>query len=229
MLDRLINEIPRFFQYYTILLLLQAMATTLGMAVIGCAMGFAFGFVLVCLRQLTGWVFLPVRIVTIVYVDLFRRVPFLVILYLVLFFIQAVNPNASLLSIAIIGICILSIAYTAEIIRAGFESVPRQQIEAATVMNFNRWQILRSVIIPQAWPVILPPAFAYMVGFIKDTALVSQIGVLELTSAGKILNNRGFSALLVFGTILVLYFVLSYPLSRLGAFAEARLAPPRNR
>ncbi len=49
---------------------------------------------------------------------------------------------------------------------------------------------------PQAWPVILPPAFAFMVGFIKDTALVSQIGVVELTFAGKELNNRGFSALL---------------------------------
>ena len=58
------------------------------------------------------------------------------------------------------------------------------------------------MIVPQAWPVILPPAFAFMVVFIKDTALVSQIGVVELTFAGKVLNNRGFSALLVFGTIL---------------------------
>ena len=47
------------------------------------------------------------------------------------------------------------------------------------------------MIVPQAWPVILPPAFAFMVGFIKDTALVSQIGVVELTFAGKVLNNRG--------------------------------------
>ena len=61
-------------------------------------------------------------------------------------------------------------------------------------MNFGRWQLYRHVIVPQAWPVILPPAFAFMVGFIKDTALVSQIGVVELTFAGKVLNNRGFSA-----------------------------------
>ena len=122
----------------------------------------------------------------------------------------------------------LSIAYTSEIIRAGFESVPRQQVEAAAAMNFSRWKILRKVIVPQSWPVILPPAFAFMVSFIKDTALVSQIGVVELTFAGKVMNNRGYSALLVYGTILILYFILSYPLTRLGAHLEKRLAPIKN-
>ena len=95
-------------------------------------------------------------------------------------------------------------------------------------MNFSRWQLLTQVIVPQAWPVILPPAFAFMVGFIKDTSLVSQIGVVELTFAGKVLNNRGFSALLVFGTILLLYFALSYPLTRLGRLAGDRLASSRS-
>ena len=153
----------------------------------------------------------------------------MVILYLVLFFIQAISPNASLFTIATIGICMLSIAYTSEIIRAGFESVPKQQVEAAVAMNFSRWKILRNVIVPQSWPVILPPAFAFMVSFIKDTALVSQIGVVELTFAGKVMNNRGYSALLVFGTILILYFILSYPLTRLGAHLENRLAITKNK
>jgi polar amino acid transport system permease protein len=153
----------------------------------------------------------------------------LVILYLVLFFVQAIYSDTSLFAIATVGIFLLSIAYTSEIIRAGFESVPQQQIEAATVLNFSRWKILRYVIIPQSWPVIIPPAFAFMVGFIKDTALVSQIGVLELTFAGKILNNRGYSAVLVFGVILLLYFALSYPLSRYGAWLETRLASSRNK
>ena len=70
---------------------------------------------------------------------------------------------------------------------------------------------------------ILPPAFAFVVMFIKDTALASQIGVVELTFARQMLNNRGFSAVLVFGTILVLYFILSYPLSRLGAIWRTAL------
>ncbi len=229
MVERILNEIPRFFEYYSAIFLLRAMGTTLLMTLLGVGLGFLLGFLIVYLRQTPGIFWLPIRFIAITYVEVFRRIPFLVILYLVLFFIQAISPNASLFTIATIGICMLSIAYTSEIIRAGFESVPKQQVEAAVAMNFSRWKILRNVIVPQSWPVILPPAFAFMVSFIKDTALVSQIGVVELTFAGKVMNNRGYSALLVFGTILILYFILSYPLTRLGAHLENRLATTKNK
>jgi polar amino acid transport system permease protein len=107
-------------------------------------------------------------------------------------------------------------------------AVHRNQWDAAETMNFTLIQALRHVVLPQAWRIILPPAFGFFVLFIKDTALASQIGVVELTYAGKVLNNRGFSATLSFGTILVLYFIISYPLTRLGAYLEARLASARN-
>ena len=228
MVERILNEIPRFFEYYSLIFLLKAMGTTLLMTLMGVGLGFLLGFLIVYLRKTPGMFWLPVRFLAITYVEVFRRIPFLVILYLVLFFIQAISPNASLFTIATIGICMLSIAYTSEIIRAGFESVPFQQVEAAAAMNFSRWKILLNVIMPQSWPVVLPPAFAFMVSFIKDTALVSQIGVVELTFAGKVMNNRGYSALLVYGTILMLYFILSYPLTRLGAYLENRLGSTKN-
>jgi polar amino acid transport system permease protein len=228
MIERILNEIPRFFEYYSLIFLLKAMGTTLLMTLMGVGLGFLLGFLIVYLRQTPGMFWLPVRFLAITYVEVFRRIPFLVILYLVLFFIQAISPNASLFTIATIGICMLSIAYTSEIIRAGFESVPIQQVEAAAAMNFSRWKILLNVIMPQSWPVVLPPAFAFMVSFIKDTALVSQIGVVELTFAGKVMNNRGYSALLVYGTILMLYFILSYPLTRLGAYLENRFGSTKN-
>ena len=82
--------------------------------------------------------------------------------------------------------------------------------------------------LPQAWSLILPPVFGYFVLFIKDTALASQIGVLELTDAGKILNTKGFSSFLVYGTVLVLYFMVSYPLARLGSHLEGRLGASRH-
>ena len=80
------------------------------------------------------------------------------------------------------------------------------------------------MVVPQAWRVILPPAFAFFLLFLKDSALASQIGVVELTYAGKVLNNRGFAPALSFGAILVLYFVLSYPLMRIGQRLEASLS-----
>jgi polar amino acid transport system permease protein len=106
--------------------------------------------------------------------------------------------------------------------------VPRQQIEAATAMNFSRWQTLTKVIVPQSWPVILPPAVVFLVAFVKDTSLVSQIGVFELTFRGKELNNQGFSGLLVFGTVALLYFVMSYPLNRFGIWLEHHFAASRH-
>jgi len=112
---------------------------------------------------------------------------------------------------------------------ARFRRLSGNLIEASMDLGANGFQTFRHVILPQAWRVILPPAFGFFVLFIKDTALASQIGVIELTYAGKVLNNKGFSAALVFGTLLMLYFIVSYPLTRLGARLEARLAAPRTR
>src|SRR6185312_13896586 len=201
MLERIVREIPEFFSPQNVVLLLEAMGTTLAMTIIGCVLGFLLAFTIVFLRQTPGRLMLPVRLAAILYVEIFRRIPFLVVTYLVLFFIQAFVSDASLFTIAVVAICIYATAYTAEIIRGGLESVARQQVEAAMAMNFSRWQTLLRVVLPQSWPVILPPAVVFMVGFIKDTALVSQVGVFELTFRGKELNNEGFSGILVFGTI----------------------------
>ena len=224
MLERLANEIPRFFSWQNMVLLGEAMGITLTMTVLGCVLGFFFAFGIAFTRQMPGLLTLPFRTVAILFVEIFRRIPFLVVLFLVLFFIQAIARGTSLFSVAVISICIYSTAYIADIIRGGFESVPRQQIEAAMAMNFSRWQIMKSIIIPQSWPVVLPPAVAFMVGFIKDTSLVSQIGVFELTFRARELNNMGFSGILVFGTIALLYFAISYPLARWGQWLEKRLA-----
>jgi polar amino acid transport system permease protein len=227
-MERIVQQIPRFFEPGHITLLGEAIGTTLALTFIGCTLGFLLAFLVVFLRQTPGLWALPLRFLGIAYVEIFRRIPFLVVTYLVLFFIQTFDSNASLFTIAVVAICIYATAYTAEIIRGGFESVARQQIEAATAMNFTRWQTLTRIIVPQSWPVILPPAVAFAVGFIKDTALVSQVGVFELTFRGKELNNEGFSGILVFGTISLIYFGMSYPLSRLGRWLEVRLASSRS-
>lgn len=226
-MERVWQQIPEFFTAGNMWLLADAALHTLSMTFVGCLAGFVLAFVLVYLRQTPGLWAAPLRIVCILYVEIFRRIPFLVVIYLVLFFIQAVTTDASLFTIAVIAICIYAIAYTAEIVRGGIESVPVTQVEAARAMNFSRLQTLVTVVLPQAMPVIIPPAIAFAVSFIKDTALVSQIGVFELTFRGKELNNKGFSGILVFGTIAMSYFIISFPLSMLGQYLEKRLATPR--
>ena len=224
MLDRILEEAPRFFTYYNAIFVLKAMGTTLLLTALGCVTGFLFGFVIAAVRSTAAASLLPLRVLVTVYVEIFRRIPFLVTLFIVMFAIQVISRDISLFAIAIISICMLSTAFLSEIIRAGMESVPRQQVEAAETLNFGFWRTQMRVILPQSWKVILPPAFAFMVMFIKDTSLASQMGVIELTFTGKSLMNRGFSPFLVYGVVLAGYFVMSYPLRRLGAYLEKRLA-----
>lgn len=226
-MDRIIAQFPEFFTLGNMILLAEAATMTLSMTLVGCVVGFGLALLLVYLRTTPGLVAAPLRFVCILYVELFRRIPFLVVIYLVLFFIQTITTDASLFTIAVVAICIYAIAYTADIIRGGIESVPAAQVEAARAMNLSRFQTMFTIVLPQAWPVIVPPALAFAVSFIKDTALVSQIGVFELTFRGKELNNQGYSGILVFGTVAMAYFIISFPLSLLGQHLEKRLATPR--
>jgi polar amino acid transport system permease protein len=223
------SELAQLFSFYNLLLLLEGFGATLALSAFGCLAGFAAGFAIATLRVTSGRATAPLRAAMLVYCTLFRRVPFLVVLMLVFFISQSLGANLSTFSVALVTVCLIASAYLGEIVRSGLESVHVNQWEAASTLNFSFLQTLRYVVVPQAWRVMLPPTFAFFVMFIKDTALASQIGVMELTSAGKVLNNKGFSALFVYGTILVLYFLMSYPLSRLGARVEKKLAATRNR
>ena len=218
-----------FLTFYNAEFLGSAMLATLVLSFSGCLVGLAVGFPLSLARRTKHATALPIRLAATLYIGLFRRVPFLVTLFVVFFASQALRVDLPTFVVALVSVALIATAYLAEIIRAGLDSVPETQREAAAVMNFSPWQSLRHVILPQAWRVFLPPAFSFFLLFIKDSALASQIGVVELTYAGKVLSDRGFPATLVYGTILLLYFAASYPLARLGARLEKRLAPSRHR
>jgi polar amino acid transport system permease protein len=217
-------QFPRFFTFYNGIFLLEALLRTLGLTAIGCCVGLVFGFAIAVLRRTRTLVLVPIRVLFILFVELFRRIPFLVTLLLAFYASQVLGFELPLLAIASISVCLIATAYISEIVRAGLDSVHPNQWDSAAVCNFSLAQTLWLVVVPQAWRVILPPAFAFFLLFLKDSALASQIGVVELTYAGKVLNNRGFAPTLSFGTILLLYFVLSYPLTRIGQRMEASLS-----
>ena len=229
MWDRVLSELPAFFGYYNVLFLAKAALATIGLSAIGSVTGIVSGFGLAFVRLTRARWLAPARWLALLLTELFRRVPFLVTLMLVFFISQLSGLDLPLFVVALIAVFLIATAYLAEIIRSGLESVHKNQWDAATAMNFSLFETVRHVIVPQAWRIILPPAFGFFVLFIKDTALASQIGVIELTYAGKVLNNKGFPAALVFGTLLLIYFLISYPLTRFGAHLEARLAKPRHR
>ena len=223
-MDRLIQELPSFLSIWNIIFLLKAMGVTFLLSLIGCLVGFSLGTLLAIFRKTKSTLLIPLRILIVIYTEIFRRIPFLVSLLLIFYIFQILKITDSLFIIAIVTVCLIATAFISEIVRSGLESVNQTQWDAAKAMNFSYYETLKEVIFPQAWKVIFPPAFSFFILFIKDTALASQIGVMELTFAGKVLNNKGFSPILVFGTVLILYFILSFPLDRFGKYMERKYA-----
>jgi polar amino acid transport system permease protein len=221
--DIVVSEAPRFFTWWNIRFLLEAVGNTLIASVLGCAIGYALGFALAALRLPQLVPVAPVRALCILWVETFRRIPFLVLLLLVFFLAQFAKLEAPLWTVAVAAVAIRMSALAAENVRAGLESVRATQWEAALTMNLPPWTVLGRVILPQAWRVILPPSIAHVLSMVKETSLVSQIGFIEITFAAKMLTQRGFSALLTYGSALVLYFFVGWALASLGRWAERRL------
>lgn len=216
-----------FFTADTARFLLEALGRTLLMTIIGCGIGLAVGGALAVLRTSRAAWLAPARALAALHVEIFRRLPFLVILMLVLFCVQAFAPDMALLGVATIAVTLAASAYLSEIVRAGLEAVPQTQRDSAAVLGLSWLDTLRLVILPQAWGVILPPAAAFMVMFIKDTALASHVGVVELAFSGKILVNKGVSPVLGFGAVLILYALVSWPLGRAARALETLLEARR--
>jgi len=215
-IQQFLAEAPRFYTYWNMLFLGQAALNTILVSLIGCLIGYLIGFVVATLRLAAIMPAAPVRGLLITLVEAIRRIPFLVLLMCVFFGFQLSGANQSLFVIAVTVVALRMSALAAE-------AVHQRQWEAAAALNIPPIQALFRIILPQAWRIILPPSTIHTVSMIKETSLVSQIGFLELTFAARALNQRGFSALICFGTILVAYFVISWSFAQVGRRLEKKL------
>lgn len=222
-ISRLIEEAPRFYTYWNLLFLGEAALNTLMVSFFGCLIGYVIGFVIATLRVALINPVGPLRWFLITYTEMVRRIPFLVLLLCVFFAFQLSGTEVTLFFIATTAVALRMSALAAENIRAGYDAINPRQWEAAISMNITPISTLFRIILPQAWKIILPPSTIHTVSMIKETSLISQIGFLELTFAARMLNQRGFSALICYGTVLVLYFVISWSFARAGKTAEKKL------
>lgn len=223
------NDLALFLTPGNLRLIGMSFLMTASLSFLGCTIGFLAGFVLALMRHPRVIPFRIARWIAIVYTETFRRIPFLVKLMIVFFAFQFSGLNVSMFTIAVTTVALSAAAFASENVRAGLESIHDNQWDAAEAMNMGGFTALRRVILPQAWVVMIPPSMTYSVGLVKSTSIASQIGLFELTYAARIMNNKGISAALSFGTILILYFILCYSLNRFAAWLEVRLATSRNR
>lgn len=211
------------FTSYDVLLLWHAFLTTFYLSLCGGALAIAggTGMGLICFSR--ARLFAPLRLVVSGGCTIIRRIPFIIVLYLVFYVSGMSGLDISAVTVSILAIGLIGSTYITEIVQGGLRAVGSDKIEVARTMNMGSAAILRHVILPQSLPLIVPPMLGYLVLFIKDTALASQIGVIELNQAGIILTNRGLPTFHVFFTILILYFVISFPLTVMIQKMEKKL------
>ncbi len=113
-------------------------------------------------------------------------------------------------------------AQMAEIFRAGIQSIPRGQSEAATVLGLSPWQKLWYVVLPQAVRLIMAPSANTLVSLLKDSSLAAIIAVPELMNRGQLLSTDTFRPLEVLTLVAILYFILTYPFALAAAALERR-------
>jgi len=168
----------------------------------------------------------PLRWVAAVYINFLRGQPILIILLFIYFALPLLFPLATFNRgfTAIVALSVYAGAYMAEIFRGSIEAIPKGQEEAAEALGMGYFLKFRHVILPQAMKIAAPPAIGFLISLVKASALVSVIGFIELTKAGRIISTINQEPLQTFLVVAALYFIVSYPISLLGRWYERRLA-----
>jgi polar amino acid transport system permease protein len=175
-----------------------------------------FGLVLAVMRSLPGPVLFPLRVLAIVYIDLFRALPGVLVIYVLGFGIPGLRlpgvPNDPFLW-GVVGLTLTYSAYVSEVYRAGIESIHASQTAAARSLGLTQFQALRYVVVPQAVRRVIPPLLNDFIGLQKDTVLVSFIGVVEIFRQSQIRSSASFNFTPYLITALV-FLVVTIPLAR---------------
>ena len=175
--------------------------------------------------------FLPLRTVIRLYVEVWRGLPIVVTIFLIYYALPNAPtiPQLGRFTGAAIGLTLWGSAQVAEATRGAVQSIPREQHEAAAALGFGWFGRQRSVILPQALRRLLPPLVSLQANVIQNTTIASLIGVTELLATGqRSVERLQFTspeshAFAIYTAVLVAFFCISFPLTRLALYLERRL------
>ncbi|PSH57514.1 amino acid ABC transporter permease [Phyllobacterium brassicacearum] len=214
-----------WFQFQSLIgsypLALRGLGMTVALSAISLVLGTLIGFTLGVLR--TSGNRLVSRVIGL-WIDLIRGTPFLVQIFLIFFILPEFGVELDAFTAGIIALTNLAACFICEIVAAGIRSVPTGQVEAALASGLSQWQRMRQVVLPQAMRVSLPPLVGQYVLLIKDSSVVSAIGLTDLTRVGWLVVQRVPNGLLVFAIVGIGYFVVCYPLILLARRLERRMS-----
>jgi polar amino acid transport system permease protein len=213
--ENFVESAPRIFEKFAVNVQLFLIAEVLILVL---------GLVLAVLRSLPGAVLFPVRLLAIAYVDVFRAVPGILVIFLLGFGVPGLRLEGVPKEPFVWGVVALTLiysAYVSEVYRAGIESVHPSQAAAARSLGLTQLQALRHVVIPQAVRRVIPPLLNDFIGLQKDTVLVSFIGVVEVFRQSQIRTSATFNFTPYLATALI-FLVVTIPLARFTDWLVAR-------
>jgi len=210
--QRLMESFPFFLKGLWMTVAVSALSLTFASI-----LGFILGTVRASNKKLLTW---PIG----AYVFVIRGTPFVVQIFIIFFILPEWGIQLDAFPAAVLALTIMGTAFICEIVAGGIKAVDKGQWEAGTASGLSVFQQLRFVIVPQAMRTILPPLVGQYVLLIKDSSVVSVIGVVELTRVGWMTVVRVPEGLMVFSLVGILYFAISYPLIRVSNSLERRMA-----
>ncbi|MCC9088116.1 MULTISPECIES: amino acid ABC transporter permease [Bacillus] len=200
--------------------LMDGLQTTLYIFVVAIILGFIIGLI-VALFRLSP--FKVLNFIALVFVNAIRGTPFIVQLFFIYFGLNTLEfISLDRVPAGIITVAINAGAYFSEIIRAGIQSIDKGQTEAARSLGFTGGQNMRFIVLPQAFRRMLPAITNQAIISLKDTSLLSIIGIADIMQRGQVQASATFDPLNVWLIVGVIYFVIIYLLSLLASYAERR-------
>ncbi|WP_342363151.1 amino acid ABC transporter permease [Terrarubrum flagellatum] len=180
---------------------------TLLLAITGMALALVIGIGGVILRDAS---FVPARWLIKTFVELIRNTPFLVQIYFVFFALPLVGIRLSPTPTAIIALGLNGGAYAIEIIRGGVQSIHRGQVEAGLALGLHKRDVFRFIVLRPAMRAVFPSLTGQFIMLTLTTSIASAIAAYELTSVAKLIENASFRSFEVYGTITILYLLMSW-------------------
>jgi polar amino acid transport system permease protein len=203
-------------------ILFHALLTTIWLSWLALLLAALGGIALALLRTSR---FLPLRIAALLFVEFFRSIPILIVMFFCYFGVPVVlGLDVSTFVAATAALALQGSSAMSEVVRAGIQSVGKGQWEAAQASGMSYVQVMRYIVGPQALRVILPPSVGIYIATLKESALASIIGVIELTKTGLLIRESTGAGLSALSVVAVLYFVLNYAISLAGGALERRFA-----
>jgi polar amino acid transport system permease protein len=204
---------------------LEGFGQTVLLSVVGAALAMSLGLILALLRQAPGRPMMPVRALSIAYIDVMRGIPLLLVILLMSGSVPFLTflPHSlrapdffgkpDIFWFGVVSIALTYSAYYAEVYRSGLEGVPYGQTEAARSLGMSHAQSMRHVIVPQAIRRVIPPMLNDFIALMKDTSLVQVIGYVEVVRAGREVQAETFnSSALTLGALM--FIIVTIPLAR---------------